>query len=198
MAQNTTQGTKGALYAGNFIMQANAPLDDRSVVASKNKLLEFDNYIYPGMLVVTLDTNELYQLTDITKKADSDYSGWKRVGTDPETISGLQNDISDLREKVIENEETVSTALNQINSQLGSLEERSLNQYEVTASSGDSLVIPRADHQCGLHPTITVYYKNVMVFSDLEVNDSGDITVSWAEKINETSPLRIVIVGKNV
>ena len=50
MAQNTTQGLNGAKYAGNFIMQANAPLDDRTVVDTKSKLLEYDNYVYPGML----------------------------------------------------------------------------------------------------------------------------------------------------
>lgn len=81
MAANTTVGSNGAVYAGNFIMEKNQPLDDRLVVATKDKLLQYNNYVYAGMPVVVLEDNTLWVLKDTAKKSTADYSGWTCVGT---------------------------------------------------------------------------------------------------------------------
>lgn len=211
MAQNTIQGSNGAVYAGNFIMQANAPLDDRTVVASKDKLLEFNDYVYNGMLVVTLDDNELYQLVDVTKK--SEYEGWKQVGTNIEDLNERFNAKAD-KTTVEENERVVAEALNLLKALIDenkSLIDRNkelidentrklnnqLNLYEQEITSGESIVISKSTHNCGNYPSVTVYYDNTVAYSMIEVDGNGELTISWSVTPTAEKPIRIVLVGKN-
>lgn len=197
MAQNTVQKT-GATYAGNFIMQANAPLDDRIVVASKDKLLEFNDYVYNGMLVVTLDENEVYQLVDKTLKSASDYSGWKKVGDD-------SSKVEELTEELIKDEEVIAQAINLLNALIQEhqelldrhslLLEDQLIHYSTTVTSGQSTTITKETHSCGDYPDVTVYYKGSVVFADVSVN-SGNITVSWTPTATSQYPVIINIIGK--
>lgn len=203
MAQNTIQGNNGAIYAGNFIMQANAPLDDRTVVASKAKLLEFNNYVYNGMLVVTLDNNELYQLVDVTKK--SSYDGWKQVGTNTEELEEKLGEKAD-KTTVEENERVVSEALNLLKELIDENKalidentrklENQLNLYEQIVTSGKSVVIDKSTHNCGNYPSVTVYYDNTVAYSNIEVSD-GKLTISWSITPTEEKPIRVILVGKN-
>lgn len=192
MAQNTTQGMNGAKYAGNFIMQANAPLDDRTVVNSKDKLLEFNNYVYPGMLVVTLDNNELYQLVNVAKKSDSDYSGWKKVGVDQSTLDSKAD-----KTTVEENERVTAQALNLLKIQIDNIQQSTLNIYEKVVTSGETVTILKSVHGCGNYPSITVYYGNTVAYSQAEVNNSGDVTLSWSAEPSIETPIRIILIGRN-
>lgn len=211
MAQNTTQGNNGAIYAGNFIMQANAPLDDRTVVASKDKLLEFNDYVYNGMLVVTLDNNELYQLVDVTKK--SNYEGWKQVSTDTEDLERRLNEKAD-KTAVEESERVVSEALNLLKTLIDENKaliernkelidentkklENQLNLYEQEVTSGNSVVIDKSTHNCGNYPSVTVYYDNTVAYSNIEVDINGKLTISWSITPTVEKPIRIILVGKN-
>lgn len=215
MAQNTIQGNNGAIYAGNFIMQANAPLDDRTVVASKDKLLEFNDYVYNGMLVVTLDDNELYQLVDVTKK--SNYEGWKQVGggtdIDTEDLERRLNEKAD-KTTIVENERVVSEALNLLKTLIDenkALVERNkelidentrklenqLNLYEQEVTSGNSVVIDKSTHNCGNYPSVTIYYENTVVYSNIEIDNDGKLTISWSITPTVEKPVRIILVGKN-
>ena len=211
MAQNTIQGNNGAIYAGNFIMQANAPLDDRTVVASKDKLLEFNDYVYNGMLVVTLDNNELYQLVDVTKK--SNYEGWKQVGTDTEDLERRLNEKAD-KTVVEENERVVSEALNLLKTLIDENKaliernkelidentrklENQLNLYEQEVTSGNSVVIDKSTHNCGNYPSVTVYYDNTVAYSNIEVSNDGKLTISWSITPTVEKPIRVILVGKN-
>lgn len=211
MAQNTIQGNNGAIYAGNFIMQANAPLDDRTVVASKDKLLEFNDYVYNGMLVVTLDNNELYQLVDVTKK--SNYEGWKQVGTDTEDLERRLNEKAD-KTAVEESERVVSEALNLLKTLIDENKaliernkelidentkklENQLNLYEQEVTSGNSVVIDKSTHNCGNYPSVTVYYDNTVAYSNIEVDIDGKLTISWSITPTVEKPIRVILVGKN-
>ena len=204
MAQNTIQGNNGAIYAGNFIMQANAPLDDRTVVASKDKLLEFNNYVYNGMLVVTLDNNELYQLVDVTKK--SSYDGWKQVGTNTEELEEKLSEKVD-KTTVEENERVVSEALNLLKTLIDENKalidentrklENQLNIYEQVVTSGKSVVIEKSTHNCGNYPSVTVYYDNTVAYSNIEVTSDGKLTISWSITPTEEKPIRVILVGRN-
>lgn len=211
MAQNTIQGNNGAIYAGNFIMQANAPLDDRAVVASKDKLLEFNDYVYNGMLVVTLDNNELYQLVDVTKK--SQYDGWKQVGTDVEELDRRLNEKAD-KTTIEENERVVSEALNLLKTLIDENKaliernkelidentrklENQLNLYEQEITSGNSIVIEKITHNCGNYPSVTVYYDNTVAYSTIEVDNNGKLTISWSITPTVEKPIRVILVGKN-
>lgn len=215
MAQNTTQGNNGAIYAGNFIMQANAPLDDRTVVASKDKLLEFNDYVYNGMLVVTLDNNELYQLVDVTKK--SNYEGWKQVGggtdIDTEDLERRLNEKAD-KTTIVENERVVSEALNLLKTLIDENKtliernkelidentrklENQLNLYELEVTSGNSVVIDKSTHNCGNYPSVTIYYDNTIAYSNIEVDNDGKLTISWSIIPTVEKPIRIILVGKN-
>lgn len=211
MAQNTIQGNNGAIYAGNFIMQANAPLDDRAVVASKDKLLEFNDYVYNGMLVVTLDNNELYQLVDVTKK--SQYDGWKQVGTDVEELDRRLNEKAD-KTTIEENERVVSEALNLLKTLIDENKaliernkelidentrklENQLNLYEQEITSGNSIVIEKTTHNCGNYPSVTVYYDNTVAYSTIEVDNNGKLTISWSITPTVEKPIRVILVGKN-
>ena len=192
MAQNTTQGMNGALYAGNFIMQANAPLDDRTVVASKDKLLEYDNYVYPGMIVVSLDTNELYQLVSVADKSKPDYSGWKLLSTDQSVID-QKVDKSELEA----DEKVIAQALNLLKSQIDETKQSQLNIYEtVVTDNVSSKTVLHSDHKCGLFPSITVYYGNTVAYSQAEVNNSGDVTLEWSAEPSTETPIRIILIGR--
>ena len=215
MAQNTIQGNNGAIYAGNFIMQANAPLDDRTVVASKDKLLEFNDYVYNGMLVVTLDNNELYQLVDVTKK--SNYEGWKQVGggtdIDTENLERRLNEKAD-KTTIVENERVVSEALNLLKTLIDENKaliernkelidentrklENQLNLYEQEVTSGNSVVIDKSTHNCGNYPNVTVYHDNTVVYSDIKIDNDGKLTISWSITPTIEKPARIILIGKN-
>ncbi len=215
MAQNTTQGNKGAIYAGNFIMQANAPLDDRTVVASKDKLLEFNDYVYNGMLVVTLDNNELYQLVDVTKK--SNYEGWKQVGggtdIDTENLERRLNEKAD-KTTIVENERVVSEALNLLKTLIDENKaliernkelidentrklENQLNLYEQEVISGNSVVIDKSTHNCGNYPNVTVYHDNTVVYSNIKIDNDGKLTISWSITPTVEKPVKIILIGKN-
>ena len=179
MAQNTTQGMNGALYAGNFIMQANAPLDDRTVVASKDKLLEYNNYVYPGMLVVSLDTNDLYQLVSVADKSKSDYSGWKKVGIDQSALD-------------LKADKTYVDGL------VDEIKNNQLNLYEkVVTENVTTVTILNSTHKCGKFPSITVYYGNTVAYSQAEVNASGDVTLEWSVEPSQDTPIRVILIGKN-
>lgn len=208
MAQNTVQGNNGAIYAGNFIMQANAPLDDRTVVESKDKLLEFNNYVYNGMLVVTLDENELYQLIDVSKKSNANYEGWKKIGSgaDLEDLEERLNSKADVTD-VEKNELVVSSALNLLKSLIeenrrlidlntSSLENQ-LNLYEQTIEKGTNIIINKSIHNCGNYPNVTVYYDNEIAHPDIEIDDKGNLTISWSVIPTTEKPIRVVLVGRN-
>lgn len=214
MAQNTIQGNKGAIYAGNFIMQANAPLDDRTVVASKDKLLEYNDYVYNGMLVVTLDNNELYQLVDVTKK--SSYEGWKLVGGTDIDTEDLERRLNEKADKttIAENERVVSEALNLLKTLIDenkALIERNkelidentrklgnqLNLYEREVTSGNSVVINKSTHNCGNYPNVTVYYDSTVVYSNIKIDNDGKLTISWSLTPTVEKPVRIILIGKN-
>ena len=192
MARNTTQGMNGALYAGNFIMQANAPLDDRTVVASKDKLLEYDNYVYPGMIVVSLDTNELYQLVSVADKSKPDYSGWKLLSTDQSVID-QKVDKSELEA----DEKVIAQAINLLKSLIDETRQNQLNIYEeVVTTNVQSKTILHSSHMCGLFPSVTVYYGNSVAYSQAEVNASGDITLAWSAEPSIEAPIRIILIGR--
>lgn len=194
MAQNTTQGLNGAKYAGNFIMQANAPLDDRTVVDTKSKLLEYDNYVYPGMLVVSLDTNDLYQLIDVSKKSSSDYSGWKKLsgsgGIDPSVLDQKAD-----KTTVEANERVTAQALNELK-KLIDQKVPQLSIYELDITSGSTATILRSVHNCGKYPSITVYYNNNVSFAQASINNTGDVTLSWSATPTVDNPIHIVLIGK--
>ena len=192
MAQNTTQGMNGALYAGNFIMQANAPLDDRTVVASKDKLLEYDNYVYPGMIVVSLDTNELYQLVSVADKSKPDYSGWKLLSTDQSVIDQKAD------KSYVENVERVTAqAINLLKTLIDETKQNQLNIYEeVITDNVSTVTILHSSHLCGNYPSITVYYGNIVAYSQAEVNEYGDVTLDWSAEPSIETPIRIILIGR--
>lgn len=72
-----------------------------------------------------------------------------------------------------------------------------VNTYETTITTEEtSITILHSDHLCGYHPSITVYYGNTVAYSQAEVNDDGDVILSWTVKPTEEIPIRIVLVGK--
>lgn len=89
MAANTIVGTTGAAYPSNLIVQSNRPLDDRTCVASKDKLLQYTGYIYKGMLVSVQSDSTLWMLKDVAKASDSDYSGWVQLSANIFDSSGM-------------------------------------------------------------------------------------------------------------
>ena len=67
----------------NFEPGRQAPLDARLLVPTKADLVNAKTYsaknYYKGMQVVVADTQEVYVLKDVSKVANPDYSGWKRI-----------------------------------------------------------------------------------------------------------------------
>lgn len=67
------------------------------------------------------------------------------------------------------------------------------NQYVTTVSSGQSLIIPASAHNCGMNPTVQVYYNGNQVGCTISIDGSGNVTVSWA--ITLQYDLKVVITG---
>lgn len=84
-----------AAFAVNFEPKSQAPLDARTVVATKANLINTATYAaknyYEGMLVIVKDTQEVYVLKDIDKITSADYSGWKRVDGGAVTQTVVEN-----------------------------------------------------------------------------------------------------------
>jgi len=206
MAAKTTT-TSGTAYTGNFIMQVNRPLDNRGQVKTKEDLLLFDNYVYTDMLVMVEADHSLYALVDVSKKSESDYSGWRKISED----SGA--DIEWLKNKVIENEQVTSQALNLLNAltqehtsllaqHTALLEEHStllaeqLHQYEQTITEDiQTITINKSTHNCGDHPCVTVYYGDQVAYANVTVAN-GNLTISWAATPNQATPILIKLIGK--
>ena len=206
MADNTVT-TKGTAYTGNFIMQVNRPLDNRGQVKTKEDLLRFDNYVYQDMLVMVADTHELYALIDVSKKSASDYSGWKKLSEDSSA------DIEWLKNKIIENEQITSQALNLLNAltqehsnllaqhttllaEHSTLLAEQLHQYEQTITTDtQSITINKSTHNCGDHPCVTVYYGDQVAYANVTVAN-GNLTISWAATPSQATPILIKLIGK--
>lgn len=79
----TTRPLGIANFAVNFEPGGQAPLDARTVVGTKEDLINAETYAaknyYQGMMVIVKNTQEVYVLKDVAKITSSDYSGWKRI-----------------------------------------------------------------------------------------------------------------------
>ena len=206
MAAKTTT-TSGTAYTGNFIMQVNRPLDNRGQVKTKEDLLLFDNYVYTDMLVMVEADHSLYALVDVSKKNESDYSGWRKISEDSSA------DIDWLKEKIIENEQVTSQALNLLNAltaehtsllaqhtsllaEHSSLLANQLQEYEQTITTNvQTVTITKATHKCGNHPCVTVYYGNQVAYANVTVSN-GDLTITWAATPSVETPILIKLIGK--
>jgi hypothetical protein len=153
------------------------------------------------------DTHELYALIDVSKKSAEDYSGWKKLSED----SGA--DIEWLKNKVIENEQVTSQALNLLNAltqehstllaqHTALLEEHStllaeqLHQYEQTITEDiQTITINKSTHNCGDHPCVTVYYGDQVAYANVTVAN-GNLTISWAATPSQATPILIKLIGK--
>lgn len=209
MAQNTMQKT-GAVYAGNFIMQANAPLDDRSVVESKSQLLEFNNYVYPGMLVVTLDTNELYQLTDVNKKSDQSFAGWKKVGTDQAALDSAldskadQSDLDELEARVEELESTTDKLTSDLEEASGKVSdlETNLERVEQVTSTAlndlDGRTTSNTNSISSIQTLLEQLQNNALNIYEQEVTSGSNITIKAADHHCGKFPSVTVYYGNSV
>lgn len=111
MEENRIKGV--ANFAVNFEPGGQSPLDARLLVPTKEALINSSTYseknYYKGMMVVVGDTQEVYILTDINKITQSDYSGWKKVGTDDEVLQDLAESVDNLSSEVSKAQESITT-----------------------------------------------------------------------------------------
>lgn len=86
-------------FGGIMAPTSPAPVDNRSVVSSKEDLINpetWDGKAYEGMNVSIPSIKEVYQLTDISKLTEADYSGWTLMGGSGLTESLTEEEIDEV------------------------------------------------------------------------------------------------------
>lgn len=69
-----------------------------------------------------------------------------------------------------------------------------IHTYIATATTGNSITILKADHQCGDFPIVQCYLDGEEVVCNVAVA-SGNVTVSWNNAIASGSTLKVKLVG---
>lgn len=102
-------------------------------------------------------------------------------------------------------EKVTSASLNDLNGRVEILEYKEsqlprncANSYLSDAiTTGTSITIPAATHECGIFPLVQVYfgYEIVTANVSVDINNHNDVTVAWEITPSESTPIRIRIVG---
>lgn len=147
-------------FSGNLELQKGAPIDARTVVEYKSDLISVDiyngnklvtpsiwraqdgsKYLYKGLVVYVIETNELYTLIDDDNYSNDDYSAWKKIASDAE-IKGIIKDneevvahaLNDINEHLSECEYVTSAALTELDAKITTTNENLLKHSNVNAS----------------------------------------------------------------
>ena len=159
-------------FSGNLELQKGAPIDARTVVEYKSDLIstgdtwnaqDGSKYLYKGLVVYVIETNELYTLIDDDNYSVADYSGWKKIALDDE-IKGI----------IIENEEIIAQSLVDLDERLSGL----TNNFE-------TLNIDFQNHETGSTQQFDTINENISDLNDAidrltngKQNKLGTITLS--------------------
>ena len=92
-------------FVANFEVKTAEALDPRTVVDTKEELINKETwpydgdviYLYNGLIVSVVEEKKLYMLQDVDNALSADYSGWKEIGTGGATdiINDLDSDRTD-------------------------------------------------------------------------------------------------------
>ena len=164
-------------------------------------------------LVISQALNELKIEVDDNAQVTSEAINDLRDGLDgtEASLSHLKNKVNVneelTKEKfnqyekiIIEDEKVTAQALNELKNEIEEIKPQlqQINYYEQDVTTGSSVTILRTVHKCGKYPSLTVYRGNTVAYADATVNEVGDIVIRWTEEPDTVTPIRIVLIGKEV
>lgn len=133
----------------------------------------------------------------------------KTINADNNTISNIETDnfkegviVSALNESNKDSETNLpnnKAITNKFAEYKSTVSDLKAEMYSQEVTTGNQVVIATGTHNCGTNPTVSVFQKSganfMAVEADIQIADSGTVTVAWNGTINSASSIKVVITG---
>lgn len=160
---------------------------------------QINAFVNSGNTVVLNYQGVLYNLSQVSNSSYSFTALVGKVGQILTVQSGgswIATQTNFLDSTSVVNDLTTGGAEVPLSAEQGKLlSERSTSSYALTVSTGKSVTISAENHKCGTSPIVKTYYKGVEVISDVAIDASGNVTISWNTTVDSTNKLLIKIIG---